>query len=187
MCKTRDEVHRWGFRNRVEFDAQKEHIVILHPTNGEGDAFKLLGCLLDAKLNMEALVDQTVAACRPKAKALPRSRSFYNTADLLNQFKTHVWGLIEYKNGAILHASVTTIHKLEQVQRQFLKDLRIAEEMAFVDYNFAPLCLRRSIGTLGFYISGLLVSVILLSLSSCRFLECPALITTSRLKLIWIK
>ena len=90
MCKTRDDVHRWGFRNRVEFDAQKEHIIVLHPTSGEGDAFKLLGCLLDAKLNMEALIDQTVAACRPKAKALLRTRAYYDTSDLLNQFKTHV-------------------------------------------------------------------------------------------------
>ena len=79
-----------------------------------------------------------------------RTRAFYDTADLLNQFKAHVWGLIEYKNGALLHASSTTIHKLEQVQRQFLKDLRITEEMAFVEYNFAPLCLRRAIGILEF-------------------------------------
>ena len=59
-------------------------------------------------------------------------------------------GLIEYKNGAILHASSPSIHKLEQNQRQFLKHLRVTEEMAFVDYNFAPLCLRRAIGILGF-------------------------------------
>ena len=150
LSKTRDDVHKWGYRNRVEFDAQKEHIVILHPMHGEGDTFKLLGCLLDVKLNMEAMVDQTVAACRPKAKALLRTRAFYDTSSLLNKFKTHVWGLIEYKNGAVLHASLTTIQKLDQVQKHFVKELRITEEMAFLDYNFAPLCLRRTIGILGF-------------------------------------
>ena len=150
LSKTRDDVHKWGYRNRVEFDAQKEHIVILHPMHGEGDTFKLLGCLLDVKLNMEAMVDQTVAACRPKAKALLRTRAFYDTSSLLNQFIAHVWGFIGYKNGAVLHGS-TSIQKLDHVQKYFVKELRITEEMAFLDYNFAPLCLRRIIGILGFF------------------------------------
>ena len=150
MSKIRDNVHKWGFRNRVEFDAQKEHIVVLHPMHGEGEDFRLLGCLLDVKLSMHSLINQTIAACRPKAKALLRTRAFYDIPDMLNQFKTHVWGLIEYKNGAFLHASATAIQKIDQVQRNFVKELRITEEMAFLDYNFAPLCLRRAIGILGF-------------------------------------
>ena len=150
MSETSKDVHSWGHRNRVEFDAQKEHIVILHPMHGEGDPFKLLGCLVDVKLSMEPAIDQTVAVVRPKVKALLRTRAFYDLPNLLNQFKTHVWGLIEFKNGAILHASPTTLQKLEQLQRHFVRELRITEEMAFIDHNFAPLCLRRAIGILGF-------------------------------------
>ena len=150
MTKTFNDVHKWGHRNRVEFDRAKEHIVIIHPTFGEGEPFKLLGCLCDVKLNMGQLVDQTVAAIRPKAKAILRTRAFYSVSDLLNQFKIHIWGLIEYKNGAILHACPTVLHKLDRVQRHFVQELRMTEEMAFIDHNFPPLCLRRTIGILGF-------------------------------------
>ena len=37
MQKTHSEVHRWGHRNRVTFDASKEHIVIIHPQQGFGE------------------------------------------------------------------------------------------------------------------------------------------------------
>ena len=78
------------------------------------------------------------------------TRAFYDTSDLLTQFKTYVWGLVEYKNGAFLHASPTIIPSLEKVQRQFVSELRITEEMTSVEHNFVSLCLRRAIGILGF-------------------------------------
>ena len=43
VCRTK--VHAWGRVNRVAFDPSKEHVVILHPIRGEGDPFKLLGCV----------------------------------------------------------------------------------------------------------------------------------------------
>ena len=37
------QIHLWGSSNRVEFDNQKEHFVILHPIFGFALLFKLLG------------------------------------------------------------------------------------------------------------------------------------------------
>jgi hypothetical protein len=56
MAVCRERVHKWGRTNRVSFDAGKEHIVVIHPIFGEGDPFKLLGCLTDCKLQMQSKI-----------------------------------------------------------------------------------------------------------------------------------
>ena len=53
-------------------------------------------------------------------------------------------------NGGICHASDTQLNKREAIQPRFLRELNVAEEEAFLDYNPAPTLLRRSIGILGF-------------------------------------
>ena len=78
MQRTRRNVHKWGRQNRVIFDAGKEHLVVLHPLSGEGDAFKLLGCMVDTKLTMQYAVDAILAAARPKTRAILRTRSHYD-------------------------------------------------------------------------------------------------------------
>ena len=150
MNRTRADVHAWGRRNRVIFDANKEHINIIHPIHGEGSIFKLLGCVVDMKLTMEPAVDQITCEVRPKIKALLRSRPFYSLEDMVTQFKTHIWGKIEYHHGATLHACDNAIARIEFLQSNFVRDLRITREMAFLDHNLAPLSLRRDIGLLGF-------------------------------------
>jgi len=47
LTKCRTRVHSWGRCNRVAFDASKEHLVVMHPSEYHGDAFKLLGCMID--------------------------------------------------------------------------------------------------------------------------------------------
>ena len=84
------KVHKWGRINRVSFDAGKEHIIILHPIHGEGDPFKLLGCLVDCKLVMQQAVERILSQARPKIKAILRTRQFYDSKELVNQFKTHI-------------------------------------------------------------------------------------------------
>ena len=32
LAACRDKVHAWGIKNRVSFDATKEHLVVLHPS-----------------------------------------------------------------------------------------------------------------------------------------------------------
>ena len=43
IIKYRMRMHKWGRINRVAFDVEKEHIVILYPLQDDGDPFKLLG------------------------------------------------------------------------------------------------------------------------------------------------
>ena len=150
MSLTRSDVHRWGHRNRVNFDPSKEHIVVLHPRFGQGDVFKFLGCLIDVKLNMAPAIDQICGRVRPKVKALLRTRGLYKPADMIMQYKTHIWGLIEYHSGAIMHACDSSLQKLDRIQVRFLEELHFTEQCAFLEHNFAPSELRRDIGILGF-------------------------------------
>ena len=149
MDRCRAAVHSWGRKNRVSFDAAKEHVVILHPIHGDGDPVKLLGCLIDCKLLMNHGIENILSRMRPKTKALLRLRGHYPVKELLNQFKTHIWGLVEYQNGAIFHASSYLLQKLDRVQQHFLDEIGIDAKTAFLECNFAPLVLRRNIGILG--------------------------------------
>ena len=149
MAVCRARVHKWGRANRVSFDPNKEHIVIVHPIHANGDPFKLLGCMVDCKLRMDQAIDRILIQIRPKIRAILRTRKYYPAKVLINQFKTHVWSLMEIHNGAIFHASTTLLERLDSVQRSFLHELEITEECAFIDHNFAPPTLRRNIGILG--------------------------------------
>ena len=150
MNVTQQEVHRWGKRYRVTFDSAKEHIAIIHPDHGEGNDFRLLGSLIDVKLLMHVTIDELLCRVRPKVKSLVRTRRLYNHKDMLRLFKTHIWNYLEYHNGVIQHAAASQLERLEDLQRGFLEEIHLTEQVAFLDYNFAPLCLRRDIGLLGF-------------------------------------
>jgi len=145
----RDNVHKWGRKNRVDFDATKEHLVILHPSEHQGTSFKMLGCMIDPDLRMHSCIDQILSKIRPKITAILRTRGFYSTSDLVQQFKTHVWCHMEIHNGALFHAAPSLLEKLDQVQNSFLRVLGISPAEAFLDLHFAPPQLRRNIGILG--------------------------------------
>ena len=149
MEKTRSATHQWGKMNRVTFDGDKEHIIVIHPLHGEGDSFKLLGCLLDCKLQMLQAIDAILARMRPKITAILRLRSHYAPQSLIDQYKTHIWGFLECQNGAIFHAATSYLEKFDKLQASFLHELNIEESNAFLDCNFAPPTLRRNIGILG--------------------------------------
>ena len=86
---------------------------------------------------------------RPKVKAILRTRFHYGAEELISQFKTHVWGIMEVHNGAILHASNHLLERLDDIQSNFLHEIDVEEGTVFLKYNFAPPCLRRNIGMLG--------------------------------------
>ena len=148
ICRQR--VHQWGKSHRVVFDASKEHLQIIHPLLGFGHDFKLLGCTIDVKLTMEHAIDDLLMQARPKMKAILRTRAHYDVPNLIMQFKTHIWGIIESRNGGICHASTSHLNKLDSFQRGFLHELGLNECQAFLQFNFAPPTLRRDIGILGF-------------------------------------
>ena len=100
---------------------------------------------------MKAAVEDILSQCRPKIKALLRTRSHYDTNTLIQQFKTHIWGIIESRIGAIFHAASSHLQRLDSMQRGFLQELDLDESIAFLQFNFAPPCLRRDIAMLGFF------------------------------------
>ena len=90
--KCRMRTHKWGKTNRVSFDASKDFFVVLHPSEGHGPCFKLLGCMVDTDLRMHTCIDQLLAKTRPKITAILRTRGFYSIPDLASRFKSHIWG-----------------------------------------------------------------------------------------------
>ena len=137
METCRRRVHSWGRCNRVSFDAGKEHLVILHPLSGEGETFRLLGCMVDVKLIMDKAIEKILSQVKPKVQAILRTRAHYATRDLIGQFKTHIWSLLEMHSGGIFHASDHLLDKFDDVQRRFLRELGVSEEDAYIAYNFA--------------------------------------------------
>ena len=146
-CRTR--VHAWGRANRVAFDPAKEHLVVLHPSESHGEPFKLLGLMIDLDLRMQTAIDQLLSKIRPKSTAILRTRGYYSAPELLNQYKTHIWCLVELHSGGYFHAATSLLDKVDQVQRNFLNKLEISESTAFLELNFPPSVLRRTIGILG--------------------------------------
>ena len=127
LGKCRSNVHTWGQRNRVAFDASKEHLLILHPTSGNGDPFKLLGCLIDTKLTMAPAIEHVLSQVRPRITALLRTRRHYTIAEMIGQFKTHIWGSMECHSGAIYHAATSHLSKLARCQSSYLHQLGLNE------------------------------------------------------------
>ena len=110
LTKCRDRVHKWGTANRVSFDPAKEHMVVIHPTENSGESFRLLGLMIDLDLRMHTAIDQLLSKIRPKSTAILRMRGYYSISDLINQYKTHVWGLVEAHCGGYFHAATSLLH-----------------------------------------------------------------------------
>ena len=71
----------------------------MHLSLGHGAAFRLLRCTMDADLRMHSAIEDLMSKIRPKITAILRTRAYYKVPDLIGQFKTHIWGLIEAHNG----------------------------------------------------------------------------------------
>ena len=142
-------VHEWGERNRVIFDPSKEELRILHTADALGEAFRLLGVMVDTKLLMSTETDRIRKKARAKMKALLRALPYNSTVSMINQFKAHVWPILEGSNGAIYHAASSHLATLDRIQESFLEKIGVPAESAFLDYNMAPLCLRRDIAAMG--------------------------------------
>ena len=134
----------------MRIDAAEEHIVILHPSDHHGEAFKFLGCMIDPDLRMHSAVEQDLSKIRPKIRAILRTRGYYSIPNLILQFKTHIWGLIETNMGGYFHAASYLLENIDKAQNRFLRELGITPEHAFMEHAFAPPSLRRNIGALGF-------------------------------------
>ena len=124
LVRCRQRVHEWGAANRVTFDAGKEHLVVLHPSESHGDTFKLLGCMVDPDLRMHTAIEQLLSKIRSESTAILRIRAYYSTPELVKQYKTHVWGLVECHCGAYFHAASGLLEKKIPSSTSFLVEVR---------------------------------------------------------------
>ena len=106
--------------------------------------------MIDCELLVNATIDGILAQIRPRIKALLRTRAHYEEDALVDQYKTHIWGIVESNTGGIFHAATHHLDKLDDTQQHFLDELGVTSKDAFLKYNFAPPNLRRNIGILGF-------------------------------------
>ena len=116
----------------MTFDLAKEHVIIMHPIQGEGDPFKLLGCMMDCKLWMQHATNTIIAQMRPKVTAILRTRFHYDGKSLMSKFKTHMWGIMEIHTGAIFHASNYLLDRLDEIQRKFIHESSMDESVIFL-------------------------------------------------------
>ena len=149
LQKTQSDIHVWGANNRVTFDPQKEEFAVLATQGGDARPFRLLGPIIDEKLLMHDCIDKLYRKAKAKARALLRCRRYYSIYDMLVLFKAHVRSQIEWCNGAIFHAAPSKLAWLDTIQSSFLQHLDVCEHKAFLDFNLAPMRLRRDIGMLG--------------------------------------
>jgi hypothetical protein len=80
---------------------------------------------------MDQAIEKILAQVRPKRHAILRTKPHYCVRDLITQFKTHVWGLMEYHSGAIFHASDTLLERFDSAQRGFLQEIDVSPEAAW--------------------------------------------------------
>ena len=108
-----------------------------------------MGVVFDVKLEMDTAVRTLAGKVRWKMQMLLRFRRFFNTVDLVVQYKQQVLTYIEYRNAAIYHATATVLRQLDKLQDKFLNELGISREAALMDFSLAPLTMRRDIAMLG--------------------------------------
>ena len=105
--------------------------------------------MIDTDLRMHSCIEQLLSKIRPKNTAILRTRGYYCVPDLITQFKTHIWCLIEVNIGGYFHACTSLLDKLDHAQNRFLCERGPSPADAFLDFNFAPPKLRRNIAVLG--------------------------------------
>jgi hypothetical protein len=149
MSNVQGELHKWGQANQVAFDAAKESKHILSLREAFGPDFKLLGIIFDCKLEMSNAVRALTGKVKWKVQMLLRSRKSFHTEDMVVQYKQQVLSYIEYRTPAIYHATKTVLNRLDKQQDHFFRELGITKEAALIDFNLAPLSMRRDIALLG--------------------------------------
>ena len=143
------ETHKWGEANQASFDPEKESIHVVSHRHAEGEDFKVLGVRFDCALAMDTATRELVAEVSWKLRALQRSASYHYDRQLVLLYKARVLGYVEYRTPALYHATDTVLTPLNNLQRNFLRQLGIDEVSALMEFRLAPLATRRDIAMLG--------------------------------------
>ena len=146
-----DNLHRWGSGNSVLFDPGKEEFHVLTRPGASVDisVFRLLGVKVDSKLLMHQGVRALCVQAAWRVKALRRVRRFYSVRQMIHLYKSRVLSYVEAGCVAFFHAAPSVLEPLDRIQSRFLDFLGVSVERAFLDFNLAPLSVRRQMAALG--------------------------------------
>ena len=114
-----------------------------------GPGFKLLGIFFDPKMSMQLTVNDLAKKLKAKLHCLFRVRRYYSLKQYVNMYKTQIWSSVEWATSGIFHCTKSKLDAIDRIQRRFLSFIGMSWTDAFVNYNLAPLSLRRSIAMLG--------------------------------------
>ena len=123
--------------------------MVISTVDACGGPTKLLGIEFDNKLVMATASHKCATKAALKTRSLLRSRRYYNTVDLVMLYKSHVLSFIEYRTPGLHFASTSVLNEIDDVQSRFLHQLDISEGVAFMNFNLAPLTVRRDVSMLG--------------------------------------
>ena len=118
-------------------------------TKAKGEPFRLLGPIIDPKLKMNVAIEAI------RNKAMPRLQASLSAVRELGQipatqlYTSQVRSVLECFTPAIYHAEKGFLNRLDDVQNKLLKFLNITPEEAILNYNMAPLPMRRDMAMLG--------------------------------------
>ena len=82
-------------------------------------------------------------------RTILRTKRFHNPKSLVRLFKCHILSFLEGATPAIYHAASSVLKPLDDLLQHFLDELDISSRDALLDFNLAPLQMRRDIAMLG--------------------------------------
>ena len=112
--------------------------------------FKLYGVTFDAKLVMTNMVALLRNRMNAKLLALFQVRRYYSVKQMFSMYKSQMLGTVEWCTAGIFHCTKTLLHEIDGIQSRFLTFMGVLVYDAYIEFNLAPLELRRKIAMLGF-------------------------------------
>jgi hypothetical protein len=149
QMKCQQSLHQWGEANQVIFDPGKESFHVLHPRSFSGSNFHMLGVTFDPQLTMDRACYEIAAVASTRLRTLLRVKRFHSTRSMVRQYKSQILSSIDCATSAIYHSPAFFLQVLDRVQNEFIAELSLTPLDALLDYNLAPLCIRRDISMLG--------------------------------------
>ena len=84
-----------------------------------------------------------------RIKTLLRTRKYYDTKTVVRLFECHILSFLEGATPAIYHTAPSILKPLDELQRTLLDELGLSGSDALLNFNLAPLGMRRNIAMLG--------------------------------------
>ena len=144
------KLHEWGRANQVVFDSSKESFVLMRRFRAIGENFKLLGVTFDPQLLMHDGARKIAVEAGWRLQAVLRPRRFFSIPELFRLYKSLVVSYIESGTPGYFHAAESVLDCVDRVQRRFLREMDMSDEVALINFRLAPLATRRDMAILGF-------------------------------------